>query len=89
MPKKKRGPKPNKRNEVILNLRDKKIATSAELGVQTSFMFTLMQHDLVTRAGSAPTGGKGRPKIVWKLTAKGNGKGLSLSRKISAEKIAA
>lgn len=82
MNKPKRGPKPKKRREVILNLRSMKEATSAELAVPTSFMHTLLQDNLVTRAGFAPTGGKGRPKAIWKLSKRGQGMALNFSKAV-------
>lgn len=83
MSKNKRGPKPYKRDAVILQLRNLSRATSAELGTDTSYLFTLLQKGIVVRAGKIALEGKGRPKTVWKLTAKGNGKASSLKRKQS------
>ena len=82
----KRGPKPTKRNEVILKLKNMKNATSAELNCSTAFMFQLLQAGLVKRAGVQEKAGKGRKRAVWGLTRPGNGLASSLKRK---ERIAA
>jgi hypothetical protein len=82
---KKRGPKPYKRDSVILQLRNLSRATSAELNCQTAYLFTLLQKGIVTRAGQIAASGesKGRPQTVWKLTPQGQGKASSLKRKNS------
>jgi hypothetical protein len=79
--KNKRGPDPIKRREIILSLRNKKVATSAELGVHTAFMFTMLQAKLVERAGLQEREEAGRKKVLWKLSKKGEGIASSLLRK--------
>ena len=78
----KRGPKPTKRNKIILKLREKKRATSRDLKVATAYMTTLASSGLVSAAGKVdPKGGsKGRKAIQWKLTPRGNGKASALIR---------
>ena len=78
----KRGPKPVKRNKIVLALRAKKRATSRELKVATAYMTTLATAGIVTSAGKTdPKGGsKGRKAIVWRLTPSGNGKASALLR---------
>jgi hypothetical protein len=79
--KNKRGPDPIKRREIILSLRNKKVATSAELGTGTSFMFTMLQAKLVERAGLQERKEVGRKKVLWKLSKRGEGIASSLLRK--------
>lgn len=75
-----RGPKPVKRNKIILALRAKKQATSAELGVATAYMDTLLRGGIVAVAGKGDKSGKGRKPNVYKLTPRGNGKASALKR---------
>jgi len=82
----KRGPKPLKRKQVILRLREHKRATSAELQCSTAFIFTLLQQGLVRRVGIEDKSGKGRKRIIWALTPAGNGVASAIQRQ---QKIAA
>ena len=70
---KKRGPSPIKREEIILKLREHKRATSADLGVSTAFLFTMLSAGLVRKVGKEEVGGKGRPRTIWALSPRGNG----------------
>ena len=86
--KSRRGPRAYKRDAVILQLRSLSRATSAELNVQTAYMFTLLQSGTVSRAGKIALEGKGRPKIVWALSSKGNAKASTLIRKRNLSQVA-
>lgn len=77
----KRGPKPKKRESVVLRLRAAKRATSKELGVATAYMHSLLRAGLVAQADFAPVNGRGRPAVVWSLSKSGQGTALNLARK--------
>jgi predicted ArsR family transcriptional regulator len=82
---KKRGPAPVKRNEVIMSLREKKVATSRDLGADTAYLISLRKQGFIEVAGKQEEkAGKGRKSYLWKLSRKGNGKALSLSRQLTA-----
>lgn len=77
----KRGPKPKKRHAVILKLREMKRATSAELGVATAFMNTLMSAGIVAAVDKAQKDSRGRKPNVFALTKSGQGTALNLLKK--------
>jgi hypothetical protein len=82
MNKKTRGPKPTKRNGVILALRNMKRATAADLGVATAYLDTLVRGGYVAVVGhQIDKQGKGRKPNIYKLTPAGQGQATSLIRR--------
>lgn len=81
---KKCGPRPYKRNAVILQLRDCKKATSAELTVATAYLDALVQAGIVRIIERSKKAGRGRPSNVYALSAQGNGKASAIIRKQKA-----
>ena len=77
----KRGPKPNLRNRIILSIREKKIATSADLAVSTAYLSTLEKKGIIAVKERKKKEGKGRPNNVYSLTPRGHGFALNLSKK--------
>lgn len=77
----KRGPRPHKRNGVILALREMKRATSQELGVNTPFMDSLRRAGIVAVVDQKEKVGRGRRNNIYSLTKSGNGKASTLKRK--------
>ena|ERR1039457_2132638 len=82
----KRGPKPVKRTQVILALREMKKVTSADLAVSTAYLDTLLRAGIVSIVGkTAPKGeGKGRPANLYKLSPAGQGMASAIQRNIAA-----
>lgn len=83
----KRGPKPNKRNAVILQLRECKRATAAQMNASAAFCFQIQQAGYVTRAGIEEKSGRGRKRIIWRLTPRGQAVATNLlkqSKRIAA-----
>lgn len=79
----KRGPRPYKRNGVILALREMQRATSQDLGVETAFMDSLRRAGIVAVVDYAEKVGRGKKNNIYSLTKAGNGKASSLKRKVT------
>lgn len=75
-----RGPKPTKRNAIVLRMREIKRATSADLGVSTAFLETLNRAGIVRVVEHQRTDHKGRPRNVYSLDKRGQGIALNLSK---------
>jgi hypothetical protein len=77
----KRGPKPKKRAEIILKLREMKKATSAELEVATAYLDTLKRAGIIAVVDKAPKESRGRKPNVFALSPRGRMMALNLSKK--------
>lgn len=77
----KRGPKPRKRESIILKLREMKRSTSADLGVATAYMDTLVRSGIVAVVDKADKNSRGRKPNVFALTKSGQGTALNLLKK--------
>jgi predicted ArsR family transcriptional regulator len=74
-----------KRNDVVMAIREKKRVTSAEIGVETAYLDALKQAGIVEVIDRIPTGGRGRPRNLYRLSKRGQGIALNLTRK--AQKV--
>lgn len=73
-----------KRNDVVMAIREKKRITSADLGVETAYMDSLKQAGIVEVVGKVPTGGRGRPRNLYRLSRKGQAIATNLVKRAKA-----
>lgn len=65
------GRKPTTRDKVVLILRERKNAISADLGVDTGYMDSLVKKEIVKVVDKIKHQGRGRPMNVYSLTSRG------------------
>lgn len=77
----KRGRPPVRRVQVVLALRDCKVATAKDLNVSAAYLSTLIEKNIIEQCGDFKSGTRGRPQKQYKLSKSGQGVALNLHRK--------
>lgn len=77
----KRGPRPHKRDRVILAVKEKRLAGASDLGVSSAYLNTLVARGILVVNAQRKCEGRGRPANLYSLSPRGRGFALNLSKK--------
>jgi predicted ArsR family transcriptional regulator len=78
-----RGRKPTVRNAVLLSLRADGPQTAKDLSTSVAYLRTLVEGGYIVQAGTVKqTPGRGRPNHTFKLSKRGQGIALNLSKAV-------